>query len=187
LTAHVKPAPPSATPELLSTTFAPAATAKTADEHGGAIVRAALEWVAADPQNASKPPARSQAAGEPPPWRPAPAGPSPREEQHALVVAEKAEVTMARTASPVAGAPYAHVSANHSNAPSRPATHAVAATMVEDVVEVSIGAINIRVDAATPPPAARIAPASAPPAHSRPPSERMTASSSLARRALRRI
>jgi hypothetical protein len=180
-----KPGPSAATTDLVSAIFTPAADEKAADARGGTLVRAAMEWVGADPQNVLQPSGHSREAYRSA-TRPVPTG-HPPSQDHSSSIAASIDVAAvpARSVASTAQLSPERIIDQTSDGFSRPVVRPVAAT-ADEVVEVSIGTINIRVDAPAAP-ATRITPAPAAPSRSQSSSDRGSASSSLARRALRRI
>jgi hypothetical protein len=172
----------------------PAPRASTANARGHAVVRAALEWVAADPGGAALPRAvaqpneRSTAAL---PQRDPHEVPSAHQDRSRIVVGEA-------PAGPIQAAPAAKASIASATARAEPGVAAAPRNLASPVdrptaqaprderVEVTIGEIHILGDAPAQPAASRVAsppPAAAP----RPAPEQAAARSGLARRALRRI
>jgi hypothetical protein len=131
------------------------------------MIRAAVEWVAADPHNIGTMPGAEARAS---PGARADSGPVAIEATQ--TPGSPTDMTPAQI---VRGAP----------SPTPPASRARPASIAEDVVEISIGAIHVRVDAPAPSTTARIAPQEGAP--SRPSPARPTTHSALSRRALRRI
>ena len=192
----------------------PAAAAVAAPilDQRNAVIRAALEWVAADPQDAVitrdivAAPARGPASEPPTAPRRHPVLGAAREQPARSGVgdvdilrtlsASRTEVPARRLAHAVDTAATGTSSQTHATPPARvvrveppqsarPATRFAPATVSDEIVEISIGAIHVRVDAPTPQTLTR-APPAAPPSSAQM-SERSAASSALARRALRRI
>jgi len=166
--------------------IAPAPVAATAPanmpaEHGRALVRAALSWVAADPESADEAPALNS----PTPPRQAPREPSVRPEP-ARAVPDDIDVAPAQARARTEPAPPARVIRFEPPEPARATARPATAEAPDEIVEISIGAIHVRVDAPAPTTAARTLPAAAP-SSPRSNSEPVHERSALARRALRRI
>jgi hypothetical protein len=206
--ADLRPAEPAPARRITSTEVAPATAnaVPMAAEPRHAVIRAALEWVASDPHNiadrrdiaeaqdivAVSAPAAAKITGMSRPStvasaRAQPASPTieeveivgigtaPRMEiPHRLLVAD-VETATTRTSSQTIAVPSARIVGTGPTASGRVAP----VTVADETVEISIGAIHVRVDA--PVPQAPSAPAP------RMPSERSAASSALSRRALRRF
>ena len=128
------------------------------------VIRAALEWVAADQHNIGATP-----------------GPDAR---GPATDSEHIEIETAHTRGPPTD-PTPAQTVRSAPSPTPPAVQAGPAAIAEEVVEISIGTIHVRVDAPASTTAARIAPHEG--AQSRPSPARPTAHSALSRRALRRI
>jgi hypothetical protein len=197
-------AQPAAAPRIIATVPAPTAAAPIAAAPHHAIVRAALEWVASDPHAIAD--RRDIAQEEDIVALPAPAdattglsrpgsaasarerSASPGIEEAEIVEVDTAPPTQAAHRLPVAAVETAtrSASAPANAAPSarivgEPAASGRVAPAADETVEISIGAIHVRVDAPV------LQAAAAPAAPARMSSERSTASSALSRRALRRF
>jgi len=173
----------------------PAPPASAPDDRGRAVTRAALAWVAADSDSSGP---MSDVA--PPTTHPAveqvtsnePAAPLPQLESRRPVVSEAGPRPAVEAPASVAPGMAAAKTIVQSG-PIYPRTFvtldAQAASFAPraESVEVTIGEIHVRVDAATPPTMAPAAPSAPPAAPARPLLERTPARSGLARRALRRL
>jgi hypothetical protein len=160
--------------EIVSDTIVNSPAAATPDAPQSNMLRAALEWVAADPRGIDATPGletrervanRSSAAD-------------------ASVDSEPMEIEATRTLGPSADMALAQLVRN-ATPPTSSASSALPASIPEEVVEISIGAIHVRVDAPTPSTTARIAPNEG--TQTRSSTARSTMHSALSRRALRRI
>lgn len=164
---------------------APAAPVPPPQAH--ALVRAAMQWVAADPQQAS-----------PEPWASAPrerfVAPTEPARPHAVISTPVAKAEAGpQSAPPAQVQPLAHPLAPGEDTPRRPGTPAtpLAAPVTaspsprDELFEISIGAIHLRVEAPTPQTVARVPPP--PSAAQRAAGPTITPRSALSRRALRRI
>jgi len=159
---------------------------------GHALVRAAMQWVAADPQQAIPEP-QDGARREPPaalgePGMPVTTTPTPIADAEPQTLPARARHSVASSIEAVEDAPRRTTLATLPTLPTLPATPApVAPTSLprDELVEISIGAIHVRVDA---PAAQTVARTLAPPAAApRSTAPTTTPRSALARRALRRI
>jgi len=206
--AEPQPAPRAATQPMTALTPAAAVAAPMAAEPHHAVVRAALEWVADDPHNVADrrgiakeqeiiaphaPAAATTTRMSQPgtavsarvqPARPAieeveivGIGAAPRMQvaQHGPAADRETEATRTRAQQNVA--PAARIVAGEAAASGR----AAPAIVADETVEISIGAISVRVDAPV------LQASAAPPTPARVASERPAAVSALSRRALRRF
>jgi hypothetical protein len=179
----LRAAPPAPEPDARTATAAPPHTSEP-DAHAHAVVRAALNWVAADPRR----PAPTNPLA--PPSDPTPPEPPPASRAQPPVI-DTAHVAPMRAAPPAEAAPVAasavvpRAGRTEARDPALPAAQAAAPQ--EDRVEVTIGEIHIVVDAPVERAAARAAPPVHAPALALPAPEPAAPGSGLARRALRRI
>lgn len=175
------------------------APAPIGDERN-ALIRAAREWVAADPRDAALPrdidaaPPRRDSASPSAREEHALLGidevdivrilPSPRTEVPARLLAHDVDIAATGTSSQANAALPARVVRVEPPQSARSPTRFAPVAVPDEIVEISIGAIHVHVDA---PQTLAQAPPAAPSSSARMPSERSAASSALARRALRRI
>jgi len=160
--------------EMVSDRIVNSPAAATPDAPQGNMLRAALEWVAADPRGIDATPgleARERVANR-------------SSAADAGIDSEPVEIEPTRTLGPSADRALAQLLRNAA-APTPSVSRVLPASIPEEVVEISIGAIHVRVDAPAPSTTARTAPNEG--AQTRSSTARSTMHSALSRRALRRI
>jgi hypothetical protein len=181
--AATAPTPADARMQVAPAAAAPPAPAAAVDVRSHAVVRAALDWVAADPQNAARSRPPTAAATAPARLLPSPAKPLP--EAPPRIVVDQVRIPTVAVAPPTNAVQPAPIPHDRPREQVRSGAHAAASAAPDEIVEISIGAIHVRLDTPAPQTVAAATPVPASP--TRPSSDRSVAHSGLARRALRRI